>query len=172
MMKLSKLKSKKGQLKIQEMAFVLIAIMIFFALVGLLFVKFRVGSLEQSAESSKERVAGNLVLVLSSTPELSWAECAGCIDMDKAILIKNKSEYRNLWKVDYLVIKSLYPEKTNKECSLGNYPDCNSLTLVNSSNFGISSKAFVSLCRFDFIKERKVCELGELYASGGGIKSG
>ena len=161
--------NKKGQLKIQEMAFVLIAFMIFFSLVALLFLKFRVAGIEKSAESVKQEVASNLALVLASTPELAWAECTGCVDLDKAIILKSKSEYKQLWKLDYLAIKRVYPEMKQGECNLGKYPECDTLTLINSSNFGITSKAFVSLCRFDFIQNRKVCELGELYVSGGKV---
>lgn len=159
----------KGQLKIQEMAFVLIAFIVFFSLVGLLFLKFRVGGIQQSAEKTKQEVASNLALVLASTPELSWSECVGCVDLDKAIILKNRTEYRQLWKLDYLAIKRLYPEKTAGECSFGKYPDCDTITLVNGSNFGVSTKAYVSLCRFDFNENRKICELGELYVSGGSV---
>lgn len=166
-----KIKGKLGQLKIQEMAFVLIAFMVFFSLVGLLFLKFRISGIQSSAEESREEVASKLALVLASTPELSWAECSGCIDLDKAIVLKNKSEYKQLWKLDYFAIKRIYPVKIVGECSLGKYPECDIITLVGGNDFGISSKAFVSLCRYDFIEDRKVCELGELYASGGKINA-
>ncbi|MDO8563993.1 MAG: hypothetical protein Q7R87_03210 [Nanoarchaeota archaeon] len=167
-----KIKNKAGQLKIQEMAFVLIAFMVFFSLVALLFLKFRISGIQASAEGSKEEVASRLALVLASTPELSWSECTGCIDLDKAIVLKNRTEYKQLWKLDYFAIKRLYPVKTVGECSLGKYPECDTLTLISGNDFGISSKAFVSLCRYDFIEDRKVCELGELYVSGGSLKNG
>lgn len=164
--------NNKGQLKIQEMAFVLIAFMVFFSLIGLLFLKFRIAGIQTSAESSKEESASRLALVLASTPELNWAECTGCIDLDKAIVLKNKSEYRQLWKLDYFAIKRLYPVQTVGECNIGKYPDCDSIILVGGNNFGTTSKAYVSLCRYDFIKDRKVCELGEIYVSGGMLKNG
>ena len=135
----------------------------------MIFLKFRVGGIQESAENTKQEVASNLALVLASTPELSWSECVGCVDLDKAIVLKNRTEYRQLWKLDYLAIKSLYPEKSTGECSYGKYPDCDTITLINGSNFGTSAQAFVSLCRFDFTLDRKVCELGEIYVSGGSV---
>ncbi len=162
-------RNKKGQIKVQEMAFVLVAIMIFFALVGLIFVKFRISGIQESAEQTREEAAANLALVLASTPELGWSDCVNCIDFDKAINLKNKSKtYANLWKLDYLEIRKIYPVENEGECSLANYPNCNSLKIVdNKGNFGITNRAYVSLCRYDFSKEREVCEIGEIYVSGG-----
>lgn len=160
---------KIGQIKMQEMAFVLVAFMVFFVLVGLLFVKFRVSSLQDSAETTREEAASNLVKVLAATPELSWASCTGCIDLDKALFLKNEErakEYEKFWKLDYLVIKRLYPEQENAECDTVSYPKCDLLKIIEKESYGSSSRAFVTLCRQDLQESRVVCELGEIYASG------
>lgn len=163
----------KGQLKIQEMAFVLIALVVFFALLGLFLVKWRSGSLQEAAGDSREAATQQLLLVLANTPELGLSGCTNCIDLDKALVVQEQEAaskmYSQLWKLDYLALKRVYPEKNESECSLTNYPDCDTLTIVPGDNFGTSSRVYVSLCRRDAEKNQEICELGEAYASGTGV---
>jgi len=165
-----------GQLKIQEMAFVLMALMIFFALVGLFFIKIRSAGLQNQAEDTKQEVAQRLVLVLANTPELAWGGCANCLDLDKALMVRkyeNKDKrYSELWKLDFLALEILYPLQKEGECELGNYPDCNMLVLINESkNFGTSAKSFVSVCKRDSFNDDMRCGLGVLYASGRSVNN-
>ncbi len=163
--------NKQGQLKIQEMAFVLVALLVFFALVTLLFVKLRTGSIQEQADTTREEAAQQLALVLAATPELAWSACVGCIDLDKALMVQKEEEklhlYQELWKLDYLAIERLYPRPTERACSAGTYPDCHFLTLINGSVYGVSARSFVSLCRRYDAQIR--CELGVIYASGKGV---
>ena len=168
---------RKGQLKIQEMAFVLMAIMIFFALVGLFFIKLRSSGLQNQAEDTKQEIAQQLVLVLANTPELAWGGCANCLDLDKALIVreyeKKDGRYSELWKLDFLALERLYPLQKEGECELGSYPDCNMLILINESkDFGTSAKSFVSVCRRDTFNDDIRCGLGVLYASGRSVANG
>jgi len=63
----------RGQMKIQEMAFVLVAFIVFFALVLLFYVAFRGSTLKQEAKELEESKAMELVQKLSSSPELNYA---------------------------------------------------------------------------------------------------
>lgn len=155
----------KGQMKIQQMAFVLIAIMIFFTLVVLFYFAIRVQTLEKSAVGLREEGAKELVRKLASSPELSWSrDCENCIDLDKAMMLKDRKSYEGFWKLDYLAIKKIYPE--NKEnCTLSNYPDCGEIVLVDGRK-GIPSDAFVSLCRWEGSGNYEKCEIGRIFASG------
>jgi len=163
--------SKKAQMKIQQMAFVLVAIMIFFVLVGLLFISIRVGALNKSAQTLKDESARELVRKLSNTPEFIWSDCPGCVDGDKLLVLKeNVGNYKDIWKLDYLTLEFVYPSKDKTECNLINYPNCNKITLINGSGeYGLSSSAYVSICSWDKEGYTK-CELGKLSASGEGIK--
>jgi len=161
----------RGQMKIQEMAFVLVAFIVFFALVLLFYVAFRGSTLKQEAKELEESKAMELVQKLSSSPELNYAGCSKCLDFDKALVLKNEASYRNFWQIDYLRIERVYPFGNAAECTTANYPNCNSITIKSSGkDFGIPSWAFVALCRQEFIEGGYTkCELGRIYASGKAI---
>lgn len=164
------LKNNKAQLKIQQMAFVLVAIIIFFALVSLFYFSIRMNSLKKTASSLESEKVYQLVQRLSSIPELSYSGCSSCIDMDKAVLLKNRTSYQGFFGLDYLSFEILYPKKPTKECFVGNYPDCNKLTLISQPNFGTTSDAFASLCRYDSTMKSTKCELGIIHAASNSIK--
>ena len=159
----------KGQFKIQEMAFVLVAIAIFFALVALLYFSVRLRGLERTAGEQSDDVTALLVQKLANLPELR-AGCAGCIDLDKAFVLGQlgmNKRYATRWGIDYLEISLLYPDIVHKQCTSANYPLCDSLVLLNESkSFGTASKSFVALCRWDAQGAQERCSLGVLYASG------
>ena len=162
--------TSRGQIKIQETAFVLVALVIFFALVSLLYLSFRIQAFKDTSADIREQEAQALVRKLAATPELRW-ECSGCIDLDKAIVLKerlgkNKS-LEQLWDLEYLALETIYPEKQNKTCTLGIYPDCKSLVIMQKSEkYGKAAGAFVSLCRWETGRGYQKCELGKIYAAG------
>ena len=166
----------KGQIKIQEMAFVLVFIIIFFAIAGLFVFKFAFSNVSTNVEDQRAQAANELVRKIADSAEFaltlkSEIVCSSCIDLDKVMQIKNRSAYlKQFWNLDYLKIETLYPNKTG-ECDESNYPDCRTITLIKNSNFtGLSSSAYVSLCRIDFKQDSYTkCELGRISASGRGI---
>jgi hypothetical protein len=160
----------RGQLKIQEMAFVLVAIVIFFALVSLAYFSIRINSLDKDVGALKEDEAKEIVKKISGVPEFSFAEdCINCIDLDKVFVLKSRKSYQDFWNLDYLAIEKIYPPGQG-ECTSGNYPNCKSITIINSSDYGTAYNAYVSLCRHEF-KEGGYykCELGKIYVAGEGI---
>ncbi len=167
---------RRAQFKIQQMAFVLVAIMIFFAIAALFYFSIRVGSLRESAESLAEQEAKELVRKLSETPEFSFSGCANCIDLDKILMLKDRRSYEKFWELEFLMVEKVYPssDASNNpggECTRANYPNCKTITLTESENFGAPSSAFVSLCYWKAEKGGYVkCELGRIYASG--LKAG
>ena len=154
-------------MKIQEMAFVLVAIMIFFGLVVMLYISIRLPALQRSAQELSQNEASELVKKLASSPEFAFTvrECPNCVDMDKALALKSLNEYKTFWGLDYLRIEKVYPAEGG-ECGT-NYPDCQSITIIDKENFGIPPTAFVALCRQasengEFYPK---CEIGRIYAS-------
>ena len=59
---------KSGQLKIQQMAFVLMAVTLFFVLVGMFVLVVRFSGLEESATALEEKNAMLLVAKLANSP--------------------------------------------------------------------------------------------------------
>lgn len=174
----SKMKLKrKGQMKIQEMAFVLVAMMIFFGLVSLIFVSINLSQLKKDTTLLREQDAQELIRKISGIPELSFSGskqgCSNCIDVDKALILKDQKVYQGFFNIGYLMIERVFPTPENGgECTVGNYPDCRTITLINSSSFISAPYAYVSLCRFEgsgggYMK----CELGRVHSAGKGISS-
>ena len=164
---------RKGQMKIQEMAFVLVAIMIFFAIVALVYLRVRVSSLKEDVSLQRSDEAIETIRKITNTPEfISSKDCDNCADADKIILLKEKKDYQSFWNLDFLQIKIIYPKKPDKECTRANYPDCSTITLVNKTkNFGTAKSAFIALCRQEFSESGyRKCELGKIYAAGEEVK--
>ena len=158
-------------MKIQEMAFVLVAIMIFFALVAIVYFSILSGNLKKDAVALGEDEAKELVRKMASSPEFILNDqCANCIDTDKIIVLKDRKSYKSFWGLDYLAVEFIYPEREG-ECNRANYPNCKRITLVENGEIGKASEAFVSLCRFEPGQDigYEKCEMGRILVSGEGI---
>src|SRR3989344_3960423 len=131
--RLHKDRMKRGQFKIQQMAFVLVALIIFFGLVALFYFTIQIEQVKKSALNMKEEEAKELVKKISASPEFAFSsnkrECVNCIDIDKVLIIKSKEEYNNFWRLDLLEIEILSPKKTVGECTSGSFPNCNKITI-------------------------------------------
>lgn len=165
----AKYSNKKAQLKIQQMAFVLAAIIIFFALVGLVYFSIMIKNLEKSAVSLKEEEAKELVKKLAGSPEFSYEDCANCVDLDKVLALKDRDSYDDFWNLNYLAVRVDYPKKSESECSLDNYPNCRGVVIIDNEEPGIVESAFVSVCRWSGNRGYRKCEIGKILASGEGI---
>ena len=163
---------KKAQLKIQQMAFMLIAITLFFVLVGMFVLKIQLSELRNTASILEEKNALLLVTKLANSPEFSCGEAFGnirtnCIDADKVMMLREKiSKYEGFWDVENIEIRKIYPVLNDKECTLENYPDCN-IIKIREGKITAEHSNFVSLCRkesFEGETENK-CEIAKLMVS-------
>ena len=145
-------KNKRGQLKIQQMAVMLLAVTLFFALAGMLVLATQFSGLKQRATTLAADNAKLLVAKIADSPEFSCGDSFGvgtgsCIDADKVINLKDKIDKYgkgSFWGVNGIEIRTIYPQNNGTECTKLNYPDCNLITLIKSSGVGVSN--FVSLC--------------------------
>lgn len=150
--KMRKIKSKSGQLKIQQMALMLLAVTLFFALAGMLILGTQFSNLKHRAEALEADNARLLVAKIANSPEFSCGgsfgnEMSSCIDADKVINLKeiiDRYDNGDFWGVDGITIIKIYPENTGTECSLLNYPNCDVITLIDGNGTGVSN--FVSWC--------------------------
>lgn len=160
-------KNKKAQMKIQQMVFMLIAVTLFFVLVGLFFIMVVFSGAKESAALLEERNALLLVSKLANSPEFRCGDAFGgvkinCIDSDKAMALKsNINRYTNFWGVDGIKIKKIYPEE-DEVCTFENYPDCGEIILITGRGTGVSN--FVALCRKKNIEGQihDKCELARI----------
>ena len=166
--------NKKGQLKIQQMIFMLIAVTFLFVLVGVFFVAIRLNNLKETANSLAEENSLLLASKLANSPEFSCGNAFGssrtnCIDFDKIMVLKDKSnQYSNFWGVAKIEVRKIYPDMGNILCDNTNYPNCGVVSILDKGvNIQPASSNFVTLCRKEAIGTRiyDKCELAVLMIS-------
>ncbi len=154
--KIIKKKMKRAQMKIQQMAFMLIAVTLFFVLAGMFVLIVRFSDLKESASVLEEKNAMLLVTKLANSPEFACGRAfdggqINCIDSDKVMMLKESiAKYVNFWGVSNIEIRKIYPKMDNEViCDLekNNYPDCNVIRIRSKNVTGYDSSNFVSLCR-------------------------
>ena len=152
----------KGQLKIQEMAFVLVALVIFFAIAGLFYFSVRYASLKEDVESLRGQETLETVRKIAGTAEFSWSieDCSSCVDFDKILTLKNRTSYKGFWKnIAFLQIQRIFPTFNGVECTLLNYPNCDKVTLVQENERLRGYGYFVALCRYDELGRYNKCSI-------------
>ena len=158
-------------MKIQQMAFMLMAITIFFVLVGMFILIFSLSGVRESAEELEQRNAMLLVTKLSNSPEFACGSSFGnnkvnCIDADKAMVLKDSiSKYLGFWGsgIGNIIIRKSTSD-TNEECTRSNYPNCDVINLFSKEISGFPAENFVTLC-IKGAAERGVynkCEIAKL----------
>ena len=167
-------KNKFGQMKIQQMIFMLMAVVLFFAMIGVFIIVFKFSSLKDTASLLEEKNALLLASKIANSPEFSCGESFGsnkinCIDMDKFMMLKQRAEnYKDFWSVLNIEVIRTYPKISSKiECGLDNYPNCNSIKLRSQNISGYDISNFVSLCHKesngDYSYDK--CEIGKILIS-------
>lgn len=144
---------KKAQLKIQQMTFMLIAVTLFFVLVGMFLLSIALSNIKESSAELCEKNALLLVEKIANSPEFSCESAFGgtrinCVDADKVMALKdNLKYYTNFWGVSGIEIMKIYPKRLDIECKRENYEDCSRIEVLNKNEEGIYYSNFVSLCQ-------------------------
>ncbi len=168
------MKTKKAQMKIQQMAFMLMAITLFFVMVGMFLLVFRFSGLKESATMLEEKNAMLLVTKLANSPEFSCGEAFGsnrinCVDSDKVMMLKkNIAKYSDFWGVAEIKIRKIYPNNGNIVCTPGNYENCGVIEVLSKNvNLMPPASNFVSLCKKDSYEGEVYdkCELASFIVS-------
>ena len=147
------MENSKGQIKIQQMIFMIIAVILLFVLVGLFFLSTMFSNLKKTATNLAQEEAMLLVSRLANSPEFSCGNAFGssrtnCVDFDKVMgLKKNIKDYSDFWGVAKIEIRKIYPSGEDL-CTETNYPDCEILEILDKDvNTLAYSSNFISLCR-------------------------
>lgn len=157
---------KRAQLKIQQMAFMLLALTLFFALIAMFFVGIKMSGLKERRTDLAKENAMLLSTRIANSPEFACGSSFGgtklsCVDADKFLVLKESPDliekYKQVsgnsedtfWGSEAnIVIRKIYPksEYNNIECNLANYPNCGILNLFEKEiNSEYSTN--VLLCR-------------------------
>ena len=136
---------RSGQLKIQQMAFMLLAVTLFFVIVFLFFLLFSTSNLKKEKVDFEREKAEILVSKIASSPEFNFADVPRGVDFDKVMALKNNEKYKDYLGVDGIILRKIYPIGNNVECKIGNYPECNLIKLFTEKNNAVAS-SYVALC--------------------------
>lgn len=162
-------KRRRGQVKIQQMAFVMLAVTLLFVLVGMFFLAGFLSGLRDRATEIREDDARLLASKLANSPEFSCSKdllVSDCIDFDKLMALKNHAEeYGDFWGVKKLSVIKAHPAPSSSpvECNQGNYPDCDYVELIpGEESVGVSG--FAALCRKEIFNGRGYdrCEIARI----------
>lgn len=161
-------KSKFGQVKVQQMAFLVLGLTLFFVLVGLFALTFVFSGLKNSKALLDEQQATLLVQKLANSPEFNcggvFGTKADCIDLDKVWALKTHiNDYNGFWGVGGIELLRIYPNSTG-ECNQSNLDTCSHMTILDSETLGVDKSTFVSICRkeplgYGFYNK---CDIGKL----------
>jgi len=161
--------SSKSQLKIQEMAFMLMAVVIFFIIAGLFFMTIKYREMYKTSNLFEKEKTLSTIAKLAETAEFNCGKPL-CIDTDKLIVMKNRKAYDGFFPVTSLSVVRIFPKNSAQEieCNENNYPDCN-LFNIYEKNVKNEDKVstFVALCRQEKDENGywySKCELGKIVA--------
>jgi len=162
----------RSQMKIMEMSFMILALFLFFVMVGLFFLASYTTDLKNQANLLYRQGTINTLAALSKTPEFTCGE-SNCVDLDKIIGLKdmviNNGAYRDFWNIGSLKIVKVYPYLSGEQECINSINDaCNTITIKQKEagkNEAVDS-TFVSICRKEY-KDNYVydkCEIGRIVA--------
>jgi hypothetical protein len=161
----SLLGTKKADMKIQQMTFMILFVFIFFSFAGLFFISIQSGKITQSYNTLQKESAVASIETIANMPELNCDSSRRlCLDEDKIITFSMISkEYKNFLPVESIIVRRIYPKSSgNIRCPGVN---CSYYQVYNSNQTGIIYYGtFVSLCK-KVRNERTtqdICELGRL----------
>ena len=108
-------KNKLGQMKIQQMAFMLVAVFFFFILVGLFFLRVQFSDIQRDAAALSKDSAISSLEVIANMPELNCDSRKNlCLDVDKLKIMSGNfgENYNSLWPVASVRVYTVYPESS------------------------------------------------------------
>ena len=168
--------NKKAQLKIQEMAFMLVGVFLFFVLVGLFALSVIYSGVQKSATEIEEQKASVVVVNLAGSAEFTCGK-PNCVDGDKLVGMARNQDYRFFWptfsslrvtrKSGIDKIREAEETETSAnliECNLATYPNCDEYIIFDREYKETTISSFVALCRLEkdnTIKYPK-CEIAKL----------
>jgi len=166
-------KNKRSQVRMQEMAFMLVGVILFFVFVGLFGVTILFNMLKSSAQQTADNNALTAIKNLASSPEFYCATSkTNCIDGDKAMALSNDLNYTKFYSFSRLeIIKSIAFDKNRADmikCTMANYPNCEEIVIFDKhARYEKSVTSYVALCRIESENgySYQKCELAKLEAA-------
>lgn len=159
-----KIMKKSGQYKIQQMAFMILAIFFFFVLVGLFFVGWQFASVKRGFAELQEEKALSALKVIADSTELNCDQSEDwCIDKVKLIAFgENSGLYRDYWSVASIEVLMVFPNPNEDEPILCPLEGCDYYVLYDSGQRNRRTySAYVTVCE-TIDMSHEFCELAKL----------
>jgi len=159
-------KINRGQMQIQQIAFMILAVFLFFILVGLFFLRIQLGDMKKSVVQLQTEQAISSLNVISDMPELSYDSHESLsLDEDKLRIMSGNlgSYYSEFWPVASVKVYKIYPKFDELvKCPALN---CNYFGVYGGGQESVKTySTYVSICKK--IKESGYvydkCEIGKL----------
>ncbi|MCK5345416.1 MAG: hypothetical protein KAR20_18530 [Candidatus Heimdallarchaeota archaeon] len=156
----------KGQMQIQQMAFMILAVFLFFILVGLFFLGVQFKDVKRSVVQLQTEQAISSLRVIADMPELNYESRESLsLDEDKLRIMSGNfgNYYSEFWPVASVKVYKLYPKFDELvECPA---LDCNYFKIYDNKQESVKTySTYVSICKK--IKETGYvydkCEIGKL----------
>ncbi|MBT7102227.1 hypothetical protein HN935_01825 [archaeon] len=157
---------KIGQMKIQQMAFMIMAVFLFFILVGLFFIGIQFKDVRGTAAQLQKDQAISSLRVIADMPELNYDSSETMtVDEDKLVVMSSNfsGAYNVFWPVASVGVYKIYPAFDSvKKCpGLG----CNFYDIYDSGQSNVKTySTYVSICKR--VREEGSafdrCEVGKL----------
>ncbi|MFZ5954981.1 MAG: hypothetical protein ACOYT4_01020 [Nanoarchaeota archaeon] len=150
----------KAQLRIQQMAFMILALFFFFILIGLFFFSYQIKSLRTNYEELQKSEAISSLETLTNMPEFAWtydSSCNLCVDKDKLLILVNQNLYDSFWPVSSIEFIEI---TDNKTISCPNQ-NCNYYSISNSGQ-KIAKKysTYITIC--EKFPQYEKCKIGKI----------
>mgnify|MGYP006287988247 CR=1 FL=1 len=145
---------KLCQMKIQQMAFMILAVFLFFIFVGLFFLGWQFQDIEEGYAELQKKQAITFLERLANMPEFncdSMSSVSGmCVDADKLDVMSSKAmtSYNKILPVESVKVYKIYPRFSEKIRCPG--VNCNYWNIYDKNNQSINEKEFstyVSICK-------------------------
>lgn len=157
---------KKADMQIQQMAFMIVAVFIFFGLVGVFFVNIQVKKIGGDAATLQRDQAISSLEVIADMPEFSFSRTESMtLDEDKLKIMSGSfgEDYELFWPVASIEVYKIYPSSSEViDCPA---PNCNHYEIYDNGQTNTKTySSFVSICK----EERESgsvydrCEIGKL----------
>ncbi len=160
---------KKGQLRIQEMSFMLVAVIIFFAMVGLFGIMILRSNLQGSVDIIQEKKVLSTLNFLANSPELKCNDKNNCVDLYKLIGLMDNSNYENFWPFSSLSVVrySGFNKSVLRNCVGDMSDDCDRIVVYDKDIVNEKKISnFVILCwtEYEDYYTYEKCEIAKIVA--------
>jgi hypothetical protein len=139
----------KGQFKIQQMAFMILAVFFFFILVGLFFISWQFRDVKGDFSRLQRDQAISSLEIIANMPEFNCdSRTSLCLDEDKLRVMSGNlsGSYSDFWPVSSISVYKIYPS-FNETVKCPNV-NCNYYDIHDSGQTNIKEySSYVSICK-------------------------